>query len=234
VDTRLARLPKAGSTRRPRPAGLARLGRLGEATEVLPESVVLPAVGQGALAIVAREKDAEIACLASLDHAASPGDRSRGALAALQAGCKAPVAALARVEDGVLRITAGVSLRRRRSLREEASGLASDAAAVGTSAAEKLLARGAGADRAGDHRAFGEPSSSGSGANPFVHLVPSPRIEIVEKVSHPSSRSSRRPPGLGAQTRHLTSQVAVERAFGDPARESRQAVSALGWSRSVW
>jgi hydroxymethylbilane synthase len=103
VDTRLTRLAEgrfdAIVLAR---AGLARLGRLGEATEVLPESVVLPAVGQGALAIVAREKDAEIASvLASLDHAASHRaiEAERSLLATLQAGCKAPVAALARVED---------------------------------------------------------------------------------------------------------------------------------------
>ncbi|HEV8119077.1 MAG TPA: hydroxymethylbilane synthase, partial [Thermoanaerobaculia bacterium] len=66
-------------------------------------------------------------------------------LAALEAGCKAPVAALARVQDGTLRIIAGVfSFDGRRALREEASGRASEAASVGSAAAEKLLARGAG------------------------------------------------------------------------------------------
>src|SRR5262249_60451568 len=69
VDTRLPRLAEgrfdAIVLAR---AGLARLGRVGEATEVLPESVVLPAVGQGALAIVARVGDSEItAVLASPD-----------------------------------------------------------------------------------------------------------------------------------------------------------------------
>lgn len=149
VDTRLTRLAEgrfdAIVLAR---AGLARLGRVGEATEVLPESVVLPAAGQGALAIVARENDTAIVeILASLDHPASRRaiEAERSLLAALEAGCKAPVAALARVQDGTLRIIAGVfSFDGRRALREEASGRASEAASVGSAAAEKLLARGAG------------------------------------------------------------------------------------------
>ncbi|HKA36713.1 MAG TPA: hydroxymethylbilane synthase [Thermoanaerobaculia bacterium] len=149
VDTRLTRLAEgrfdAIVLAR---AGLARLGRVGEATEVLPESVVLPAVGQGALAIVARVGDSEItAVLASLDHAPSHRaiEAERSLLSALEAGCKAPVAALASVRDGSLRIRAGVfSFDGSRSLREEASGLTSEAAAVGKAAADALLSRGAG------------------------------------------------------------------------------------------
>ena len=149
VDTRLARLAEgrfdAIVLAR---AGLARLGRLQEATEVLPESVILPAVGQGALAIVAREKDAEIlSALSALDdppsHQAVLAERSL--LETLEAGCKAPVAALARVSDGAIAISAGVfSFDGRQSLREESSGRSGEAAAVGRAAAERLLARGAG------------------------------------------------------------------------------------------
>src|SRR5262249_7367279 len=148
VDTRLPRLAEgrfdAIVLAR---AGLARLGRVGEATEILPASVVLPAVGQGALAIVAREKDEDIvAVLGSREFARPPraAETERGLSARLQAGCKAPVAALATVDDGALAITAGVfSFDGRRALREQASGRTSDAASVGRSAADSLLSRGA-------------------------------------------------------------------------------------------
>ena len=149
VDTRLTRLAEgrfdAIVLAR---AGLARLGRVGEATEVLPEDVVLPAVGQGALAIVARESDPKIvAILETLDHAASHRaiEAERSLLGALQAGCKAPVAALAIVQDGARRITAGVfSFDGRKALREKANGKTSEAASVGKAAADSLLSRGAG------------------------------------------------------------------------------------------
>jgi hydroxymethylbilane synthase len=148
VDTRLARLAEgrfdAIVLAR---AGLARLGRLNEITQILPESIVLPAIGQGALAIYAREKDMEIlALLGALDHAAShrAADAERSLLATLEAGCKAPVAGVAKVEDGSLRITAGVfSPDGRQALREDAAGRPDQAVGIGRAAGEKLLSRGA-------------------------------------------------------------------------------------------
>jgi hydroxymethylbilane synthase len=83
-------------------AGLLRLGRADEATEVLDPIQVLPAPGQGALAVECRADDAELlAWLAGLDdadsHAAVRAERA--VLAALDAGCSAPVGALAEVVD---------------------------------------------------------------------------------------------------------------------------------------
>ncbi|MCK7623592.1 hydroxymethylbilane synthase [Streptomyces sp. RS10V-4] len=83
-------------------AGLTRIGRIGEATQLLSPDVVLPAPGQGALAVECRAghtaPDAALAAaLAALDdpvtRAAVTAERSL--LAALEAGCSAPVAALA-------------------------------------------------------------------------------------------------------------------------------------------
>ncbi|QLH23312.1 hydroxymethylbilane synthase [Streptomyces sp. Rer75] len=79
-------------------AGLSRLGRIGEATEILDADHVLPAPGQGALAVECAADDAEMtALLAGLDdprtRAAVTAERSL--LAALEAGCSAPVGALA-------------------------------------------------------------------------------------------------------------------------------------------
>ncbi|MGL5818324.1 MAG: hydroxymethylbilane synthase [Phycicoccus sp.] len=84
-------------------AGLRRLGRLAEATEVLDPLQMLPAPGQGALAVEVRADDpVTAAVVADLDH----GDTriavtaERALLAALEAGCSAPVGALAEVVDG--------------------------------------------------------------------------------------------------------------------------------------
>ncbi|MDI3390523.1 hydroxymethylbilane synthase [Streptomyces sp. B-S-A8] len=79
-------------------AGLNRVGRSGEVTEYLSVDTVLPAPGQGALAIECTAENAELAAaLAELDdpltRAAVTAERSL--LAALEAGCSAPVGALA-------------------------------------------------------------------------------------------------------------------------------------------
>lgn len=79
-------------------AGLSRLGRIGEATEVLDADHVLPAPGQGALAVECAAADAEMtALLAGLDdpHTRAAVTAERSLLAALEAGCSAPVGALA-------------------------------------------------------------------------------------------------------------------------------------------
>ncbi|MFD3552802.1 hydroxymethylbilane synthase [Streptomyces goshikiensis] len=79
-------------------AGLNRIGRSDEATDLLSVDSVLPAPGQGALAVECLASNAElIAALAELDdpytRAAVTAERSL--LAALEAGCSAPVGALA-------------------------------------------------------------------------------------------------------------------------------------------
>ncbi|MER6311350.1 hydroxymethylbilane synthase [Streptomyces sp. NPDC001739] len=79
-------------------AGLTRIGRIDEAAQLLSPDVVLPAPGQGALAIECAAANADLAAtLAELDdpdtRAAVTAERSL--LAALEAGCSAPVGALA-------------------------------------------------------------------------------------------------------------------------------------------
>jgi len=79
-------------------AGLIRIGRIGEATEILDADHVLPAPGQGALAVECAADDAELtALLAGLDdpHTRAAVTAERSLLAALEAGCSAPVGALA-------------------------------------------------------------------------------------------------------------------------------------------
>ncbi|QQM42609.1 hydroxymethylbilane synthase [Streptomyces liliifuscus] len=79
-------------------AGLKRMGRVGDVTDFLPVDTILPAPGQGALAIECAADNADlVAALAELDdpftRAAVTAERSL--LAALEAGCSAPVGALA-------------------------------------------------------------------------------------------------------------------------------------------
>ena len=150
VDTRLARLAEGrfdGIVLAR--AGLSRLARLEEASEVLPASVILPAIGQGALAIYARRDDrVTLSILEALDDPAShrEAEAERSLLATLEAGCKAPVAGLARVGNGSLTLSAGVfSPDGSSALREESSGPAAEAVSIGLAAGKRLLDRGAAA-----------------------------------------------------------------------------------------
>ena len=98
-------------------AGLARIGRIGDITETLEPVQMLPAPAQGALAVECRAGDTELAALLSeLDDADTRAavTAERALLAALEAGCSAPVGAIAEVvesidEDG--RVFEEVSLR---------------------------------------------------------------------------------------------------------------------------
>jgi hydroxymethylbilane synthase len=86
-------------------AGLLRLGRAAEATEVLDPLIMLPAPGQGALAVECRDSagdEAVAAVLARLDDRPTRAAVSaeRALLAALEAGCAAPLGALADVVEG--------------------------------------------------------------------------------------------------------------------------------------
>jgi hydroxymethylbilane synthase len=81
-------------------AGLARLGLLDAVTEVLSPDVMLPAPGQGALAVECRADRADlVACLVPLDDPATRAavTAERALLARTEAGCSAPVGALAEV-----------------------------------------------------------------------------------------------------------------------------------------
>ena len=98
-------------------AGLTRLGRLDDVTETLEPVQMLPAPGQGALALECRAGDSRlVALLAELDDADTRAavTAERALLAELEAGCSAPVGAIAEVvesidEDG--RIFEELSLR---------------------------------------------------------------------------------------------------------------------------
>ena len=85
-------------------AGLARLGRLEDVTETLEPVQMLPAPAQGALAVECRAADIGLAeLLAELDHADTRAavTAERVLLAELEAGCSAPVGAIAEVVESI-------------------------------------------------------------------------------------------------------------------------------------
>ncbi len=128
-------------------AGLARLGWLERAAEVLPVDVMLPAVGQGALALETRADDAATReVVAALDDRETrlATDAEKAFLARLGGGCRVPIAALATVDGDVLRLRGLVGESDGpRIVRGEVSGPAESAAALGVQLAEELLKRGA-------------------------------------------------------------------------------------------
>jgi hydroxymethylbilane synthase len=85
-------------------AGLTRLGRLDDVTETLEAVQMLPAPAQGALAIECRAGDARLAALlAELDDVDTRAavTAERALLAELEAGCSAPVGAIAEVVESI-------------------------------------------------------------------------------------------------------------------------------------
>lgn len=137
-------------------AGLRRLGRAAEVTEVLDPIQVLPAPAQGALAIECRiADDHAIAVLAALDCAdtAAAVTAERALLAALGGGCSAPVGALAEVAEGypvdgvmsteVFLRGSVTALDGSSAVRLSATGATTDADGVGRRLAADLLAGGA-------------------------------------------------------------------------------------------
>ncbi|HZV25519.1 MAG TPA: hydroxymethylbilane synthase [Acidothermaceae bacterium] len=158
VDTRIGRVGRADADALDAivvaAAGLARLGRLDEATQLLGPDVMLPAPGQGALAIECRAADVEPGgrlrdLLASLNDPSSYAAvvAERALLAGLEAGCTAPVGAFAEVDVALnLHLVAVVvSVDGVTAIRGSAQGAATDADGIGRRLAADLLARGAGA-----------------------------------------------------------------------------------------
>jgi hydroxymethylbilane synthase len=132
-------------------AGLSRLGRVDEATEVIDPLQILPAPGQGALAIECRSDDTEmVELLSALDDRATRAavTAERAVLNTLEAGCSAPLGALAEVVEGDdgeelwLRAVA-MSGDGALSVRMSTTGPVDDAEAIGRRLASEMLADGA-------------------------------------------------------------------------------------------
>jgi hydroxymethylbilane synthase len=132
-------------------AGLARLGRLDEATEVLDPLQMLPAAGQGALAVETREGDDLTREVSVLDdpHTRAAVTAERAVLATLEGGCAAPIGVLAEVVEGdhgdeLWVRAAALSPDGSLAVRMSATGDPADAAGVGNRLGKQMLDEGAG------------------------------------------------------------------------------------------
>jgi hydroxymethylbilane synthase len=135
-------------------AGLARIDRLSEATETLDPARMLPAPGQGALAVECREDRTDVReAVVSLDDEDTRVcvTAERALLAALEAGCTAPVGALAEVRETpalVLHAFVG-AVDGSAELRRSVDGARDDPAETGRRLASRLFEAGAAALAAG-------------------------------------------------------------------------------------
>jgi hydroxymethylbilane synthase len=133
-------------------SGLARIGELDRVSQVFEPDEMLPAPGQGALAVECRTDDTDLAGLLALVN--DPGSRAavtaeRTVLAELQAGCSAPLGAYA-AGTGVLHLTAVVVAEDGGlAVRASQSGPPSGAEELGRDVAAELLRLGAGTIVAG-------------------------------------------------------------------------------------
>ena len=128
-------------------AGLTRLGMADQASQIIPFDVVLPAPGQGALAIETRAGDPAIAELVGLiDHPASAVATvaERAVLEAIGGGCSLPLGAYAELDGDALRLCAILlSLDGARACRAERTGPATHPAALARAVVADLRAAGA-------------------------------------------------------------------------------------------
>jgi hydroxymethylbilane synthase len=128
-------------------AGLRRLGREDAVTEILEPDVMLPAAGQGIIAIEARVRDSDVIDIVRAledDAARVEALAERQLLELLGGGCHAPIGALAEAGDGKLKLRAVVaSPDGAQKLRAEAEGDAKDWRDTTWRVAQEL--RGAGA-----------------------------------------------------------------------------------------
>jgi hydroxymethylbilane synthase len=139
-------------------AGLGRIAHTDAVSQIFEIDEMLPAPGQGALAVECRAADAELATLlGAIDHAATHAAAAaeRSLLATLEAGCHAPVGAYATVDGSQLRLEGAVfgepaeAAESVRVLRDRGAGTLEDAWRLGRELAERMLEQGAGALLAG-------------------------------------------------------------------------------------
>lgn len=127
-------------------AGLKRLGWDDRVTEYLDPSVLLPAIGQGALGIEVRSGDDGVLELISfLNHreTSQAVAAERSFLTRLEGGCQVPIAAHGTIEEGVLTLKGLVgSTDGREIVRGEIEGTPDSGAEIGVNLAERILLEG--------------------------------------------------------------------------------------------
>lgn len=127
-------------------AGLGRMGLLGEASDIIPADVMIPAPGQGIIAIECREGDAETRDVISrINHVRTwtVGTAERAFLRRLGGDCNIPAGCHAMLDGDRMRVTGilaspdGVTV-----IRETTEGDAGDAEPLGLGLAELILSKG--------------------------------------------------------------------------------------------
>jgi len=128
-------------------AGVKRLNFEGRITQYLADSIMLPAVGQGALCLEIRQADEITAALVSvLDHAPTRAvvSAERSFLGQLGGTCQVPLAAHGKIEENVLTLTGLVAaLDGAKVLRDQVTGPPEQAEALGVTLSKRLVAMGA-------------------------------------------------------------------------------------------
>ncbi len=144
-------------------AGVKRLGLEERITEILPLSIMLPAVGQGALTIEIRDED-EVTqqMINSLHHEETArsvvGERTF--LRFLEGGCQVPIGTYGRIENEVFKLDAVIgSIDGTRVVRGTISGSPSASAHLGEELAQQLLSQG-GKEILEEIRSLGSPGQS--------------------------------------------------------------------------
>jgi hydroxymethylbilane synthase len=134
-------------------AGLHRLGHGNRITQYLNKEFMVPAVGQGALAIEMRDDDPAVdAIILGLDHELTrlACAAERAFLKGLGGGCLVPIGAHARIESGMLRLNGLViNCSGSEAVRGERQDPIDDPESTGRQLADELLSRGAGRILAG-------------------------------------------------------------------------------------
>ena len=129
-------------------AGLRRMGWENQASEYFDLDVMLPAIGQGALAVEARAQDGALRRMVELlDHIPTrlAVRAERAFLRSLGGGCQVPIAGYARVQSEKLVLTGLVAaLEGGRIIREKIEGPPQQGEELGEALGQTLLARGAG------------------------------------------------------------------------------------------
>lgn len=126
-------------------AGLNRLGMTHVAKTAIDPDAMLPAVAQGAIGIERRADDSRAAAMLEAIHDGPTGQRlaaERAFLAALDGSCETPIAGLAELDGGSIRLR-GEILRTDGSeaLADDQTGAVEDGAEIGRAMAERLLGR---------------------------------------------------------------------------------------------
>ncbi|MFQ5989058.1 MAG: hydroxymethylbilane synthase [Candidatus Methylomirabilales bacterium] len=128
-------------------AGVSRLGRQDEVTEILATEIILPAAGQGALGLEIRAENQEMYDLvAPLNHGASALTvaAERAFLARLGGGCQVPIAAFGQLDGDQFHLRAMVSKPDGTEIvHGDRKGPSARAEEIGIALAEELLGRGA-------------------------------------------------------------------------------------------